>query len=237
MSIGIFGDSYADEFAHTDIANYPSWIDLLRERTRLNVTSYGTMGSSLWFSYKKFIENHKNFNQVIFVVTLPGRLTVPDYINVSKNSSKHINKLESVEFILKNKHFSSTQEKNALLAAKSYFEYLFDIKRENTFHSLLIEKIKSIRRDALLLYVHDNDPNTITLSKISKREVIGSGLSEDLFHKGGDRRVCHFCKENNYILANKIINWVYKKEKTVELKLEDFVIPDKKEIEHLLGEL
>ncbi len=72
--IGIFGDSFAncsDKFG--------GWPKDLGELVNLPVTNHSKPGTSLWFSYKLFLENYKNYSHIVFSYTNPHRwASLPD---------------------------------------------------------------------------------------------------------------------------------------------------------------
>jgi hypothetical protein len=232
MKIGIFGDSYADEDIHNDIAKYPSWVKLLRSNKHFEINSFGMSGTSLYYSYKQFLNNHKNFDKIIFVVTVPGRIMIPEYIAVPENNEllRHINNAKiSLEHFKK----STTLEfKNACIAAKMYYEYLFDLEKEELYHRLMVEEIKRIRSDVIIVYTASPIIGEVSLSEISKREITGANLPIKLFFSN-DRRMCHLSKENNIRLANLAERWI--NGEAVNLKFEDFIVPEAIEIRHLFG--
>ena len=118
MKIAIYGDSYGDNqqvlhdqnnlndqqtkifkkafkksgytnqnvFINNMRTKYKCWVDLLSER--FTVTTYAQGGSDCYFSYKKFLETHEQYDKIIFLKTFPGRLSLHNktwfhYINAS----------------------------------------------------------------------------------------------------------------------------------------------------------
>lgn len=70
MKIGVFGDSFADS------KGKPIWWRYLASLHDHDVTSFGEDGSSLIFSAKKILENHQDYEFVIWCVTSSNRITV-----------------------------------------------------------------------------------------------------------------------------------------------------------------
>lgn len=76
MKIGVFGDSFADE----NMQSGKSWISWLRENDDItSVTSWGIGGTSLEYSYQKFLENHNDYDRIIFLATEPNRMHMLDH--------------------------------------------------------------------------------------------------------------------------------------------------------------
>lgn len=66
MKVGIFGDSFADEF----LRDGKSWIECLRDNYDYDeVTSYGYGGTSLEWSYNNFLEHYNKYDTIIFILT------------------------------------------------------------------------------------------------------------------------------------------------------------------------
>jgi len=79
MNIGIYGDSFASV---ND--NYPelNWSVMLGKKfTESNVTHYSWAGTSVYYSYKKFLNNYHKNDINIFLVTNPYRYTKTININ------------------------------------------------------------------------------------------------------------------------------------------------------------
>lgn len=74
MKLGIYGDSYAD----CPAANNTSWVNVLagllsRNNDNVKVFNHARGGSSVYFSYKKFLATHHQNDLNIFLVTEPNR--------------------------------------------------------------------------------------------------------------------------------------------------------------------
>lgn len=78
-SIGLFGDSFTGYlgedliFLKNKEGQQYHWSALLAGEYGANLTNYGRPGSSLYFSYKQFIEHHSKHDFNIFLITEPGR--------------------------------------------------------------------------------------------------------------------------------------------------------------------
>jgi hypothetical protein len=130
MRIGVFGDSYAAGKSPT------SWGSLLATMNDCVVENFAERGTSLFYSYLKFIENYDNFDVIIFLVTAPGRLyhehiTCPNFA--------------SAEYQLKN-YPEDFMYKNHIKAASEYYLHLQNFKFDKVIHELMIEKIDTLAR-------------------------------------------------------------------------------------------
>lgn len=90
-SIGIYGDSFAQDILEQ------SWTNQLRFMLNCNVTSYGFSGTSLIYSYNKFLNNYLNHDLNIFILTDPTREDVYDddvgFKTITINSEKKYDRI------------------------------------------------------------------------------------------------------------------------------------------------
>jgi hypothetical protein len=98
ITIGIYGDSFSDPNWVKN--NYKAWPELLE--TDYTIKNYSLSGTSLWWSYNKFLETCDKIDYAIFVVTIPGRLHIDyqdQHINLNPISWPVWDVLVSVKFI------------------------------------------------------------------------------------------------------------------------------------------
>ena len=77
MKIGIYGDSFAE---YNPLAPNNHWGCFLKELTGAKISYYAKSATPIVYSYKKFIESHKDNDVIIFLVTDPFRYTKPIHI-------------------------------------------------------------------------------------------------------------------------------------------------------------
>jgi len=76
LKLGVFGDSFAQ-----CSVTYSGWPDDLSKMINLPIDNFGRAGTSLWYSYKKFLENFKNYSHIVFTYTNPHRwASLPDHL-------------------------------------------------------------------------------------------------------------------------------------------------------------
>ncbi len=224
MKIAVFGDSFADDYnlwPDPYVGVGPSWVDYLRNQN-IEIDNYSCGGTSLFYSYQKFILKYQEYDKVIFLVTSPGRITVPindqteDYYNIA-----------SVENKLKD--CFDFERKIKLTAIRDYFIYVKYDVYDNVVHELLIEDILKKHKDTLLIPCFENSKinNQIPLFNISHFEAEFWNLEEILPNSSEvyDARKCHMSEENNLMLGQEIYNWV--KNGNYNLTSEKFKNPTK----------
>jgi len=99
MKIAVFGDSFGDDYnlwPDPYLGVGPSWIDYLRNQN-IEIDNYSCGGASLFYGYQRFISTYQKYDKVIFLVTSPGRISVP-----KGNQTEEFANLTSVENHLKN---------------------------------------------------------------------------------------------------------------------------------------
>jgi hypothetical protein len=201
MKIAIFGDSFGDDHINWKDKNKwldvgPSWIDYLRQFHE--VDNFCSLGSSLYFSKKKFDSvDLSTYDQVIFLITSPQRRLqfFPGDGPLGSNWNSII-----VDLQLKNKTFPEL--KKHLTALDMFFKYIYN-ESDEYFHQLMVDDIKR------------NVPSGIVID-VSARTVVGEiGQTEleyfnslpvnEILAKGlEDARKCHMCEENNLIFGKYI---------------------------------
>ena len=229
MNITIFGDSFGDDKTDYFVQSETSWIDVLRENGH-NVTNHCHGGSSLYYSYNKYLNflktlDYKVCDSVIFVITGPGR----EEVNIG-NTTFYATCLEQLEFI--KTHYAKTEENKKIIdGIKIYWAFCKDTNKDEIFHKFMVEDIKQREK---IFYIETNvsDDNN-SLVKISMKELsllnpsIQNSNDERLFMQlYSDRRKCHLTSVNNRMLGNKILQAINAKQKTVNLNINDIVKPD-----------
>ncbi len=235
MKIGVFGDSFADEKVYEKLPG-KSWVEYLREDYNHDVTSFGKIGTSIYYSYDLFLGLHKNYDKIIFVCTDLGRIHLPHYINVNEDYEwvRHIPNLTTAESHLDpNKMQCHTIDSIAATkAAIEYFKYLYDPGKELVVQNLIINDIFTRRPDTVMMYLHkEQSPwqhkDMVGLIDISAKELRAHGYENILMEL--DQRKCHLSEANNRKLAEKVNSWLAGHEQT--LTLDEFEEPTREEIE------
>lgn len=217
--VGIYGGSYSYEYQqHIDndddiIKNRcleigAGWPTLLRDT--YDVSNYSIPGCSTYYAYKKFIENYRRMDFNIFLPTPPTRLTVDDGDTVY-----HINpgfNTDQLRHLANESRKNKTGKYQTLLdlanAVDGYYKCIVDIAEEELYINLLVNHIKTF--DPNCLIIETKGANNSDLNKISEMEA--KALKYDYFnvfkHGDLDLRYCHLTKENNEIIAQKVVDHI-----------------------------
>jgi hypothetical protein len=247
-TVGIFGDSFACRAWGNNTGM--SWSEILdKKHGYYRQSNFAEPGSSLFFSYDKFLKSYNHFEKIIFIVTSPGRFSLPPHIEVHKQwASRHIVPVsleadfEGLDLMIKTT--VTQEEKNlfvshrrALEAVEDYFTYIYDDNQDVHNNIGLVQNLMAIRPDILIIPTIRNevaanlglpDPSLDTvrfpsmMTDISKREITVTGHDYfSLTGSGRDRRHCHMSETNNEIFADKIAEYIETGNFT--LNADDFV--------------
>ena len=215
MKIGIFGDS----FAHSRMDNpTPGWPDILAKK--YNVENSSQPGSSLYYSVDLFLRKQTMFDKIIFIATDVGRLTLSTLNMRKKFIPNHHNAVALKEVFKNDTIFLKTLD-----AAIGYFEYIQNVNYDKLVHNLMLEEVKRVRPDAIVLEAFGS-PNFDSIFQIQLKEEIAWNYSP-IVSSFNDRRNCHMTVENNAIFAEKVEEWLHGA--PVKINLDDFVTPMNKE--------
>jgi hypothetical protein len=226
MKIAIFADSYGDPDMfpkHPDREILDSvglsWTELLSQE--FEITNFSKSGSSVYYSYKLFYENHAKFDKIIFIPSIAGRFSVflPDrneQIQCVPNFG-----LPPVE----NEHYF--RDKQVLSAAKEYIIHILDLEKERVFNQLMIAQVKRIRPDVFLIPAFQETGLGPYLNVISSLEDKYWKINNQFIRKNNlaEIRKCHFSKENNHMIFEKIKDLLNGVSSKFTLDANDFRIP------------
>jgi hypothetical protein len=233
----ILGDSFAHTREELPDFSGKAWTKLLEEGNDYRVMNKAIGGSSLYYSYKEFNRLHQEFDKVMLVITQAGRLYCPiigetDKLNTS--SSHHTGTF----WIDQNKDRIKKQQPHNLAAIKQldairdYFLYILDWEKDKEMNQLMLDDIKRIRPDTILVPAFQASWTTLPqpiswLDQISDMEMKHYNIThDDLNKKDGhaDCRKCHMSERNNQILYEKSLKWL--KGHPVEFDISEFEKPN-----------
>lgn len=223
-TLGIFGDSFADPSHGHD--NYPEerqygWPCLLSDSYDVEIFARG--GSSLYYSYKLFLEHQHRFSKVIFAVSEPGRLCENRIKStLGEDEFVFVPSWQQANYWLENdiKHIDKN-EIDKLKAMRDFYLHVDYYESSTLFSELLVKRIRDIRPDVLLINSFYDDSGGLARPTI--KTIVGPALLQYLdltvrslialdnaaTHRYVDklrekRCVCHLSREVNKLLADSI---------------------------------
>ena len=216
--IGIFGDSYSTPFSlsfdqtiDTNKAG-TAWVNLLKNDYCID--NYSFPGSSLYYSYYQFLEHYKKYDKIIFVFTLPGRISLKHPL---KDKFMHLSYHHGIDL----KRIMYPDDIKYYEIISDYIKFVQDMEKEDILYNLM--KTDVIQKSNNLITL-----NTSDLMKITQKENLHWGIDFEQQLKVNDIRHCHLCKENNIILY-KIIKKCIDINTQYVLNLDDYTTCDNKE--------
>lgn len=231
MRIAVFGDS----FAGTIIDDKLAWPDMLGGKYTLQ--NFAAGATSLYWSIEKLIEKHQDFDTIIFFVTSKARIEVDRQIIPPNEPEEFAHIAGFTDACFKLEIINTWPRagidvefwKNAYQAAIDYYNFFHNEKRELLVHQLLIDKIKDIRPDTIIV-------NSFTNEKIGMNEIHNMENScwnitpEEINSNYYDKRSCHMIGRNNEIFSKEMESYILGSRKSdFEIRLEKFVAPTSEE--------
>lgn len=215
-SIGLYGDSFTGNIECESIKYH--WSTKLAEHYNCNVTNYGESGTSIYFSYKKFLETYNKHDCHIFLVTHRGRYI--KRVLLKDGSTPHVSNLAMVKYlnekILEPKY-------NDLMGwyVCSDDEYEKDIQR------LMLHEIQEMAPDTIFVPAFTRELSEklvydLCLMDLQMVQAVHYGKSvESIRNYSEDDKLMsgHFCPEMNNLLFDIIRT-------RIEKKVWDWSIPE-----------
>jgi len=235
MKIGIFGDSFADHRngqlttiigEHTNF----SWPCLLRDAMDCPADLEGQSGTSIFYSYEKFMSLYKEYTHVVFVYSYPWRY--PYLRHDLIENDRYLHWLYNKDDRLLDK---LGLDKDLALLFKSFnraVPYILPDQLLNFIAKHVIREVNEIchKNNIKLVNVFLTDRNTepynvndLSFSAIDHLDKVcsderfnirGNSVSmTEICNRGNvDYRYCHLLPENNRKLAGLILSLFDKKE-------------------------
>lgn len=261
MTIGIYGDSFTDinpqDLIDHDIDRLP-WPIHLSNRLDQPITYYGLSATSLWWSYKKFLDSFKQYNVIVFSYTNYNRWNTINYRHLSGPNYQgflaHIFHKDQLNHVL---------PENRELAKKliDIHPYLYDDEFNRFVYQTIFDNVNGLCKERNIKLVNllpfeevSNNPLVISfanahgpcitnLQYISNLEYFHSEthelrspqLSELMLRP--DRRHCHVNPHNSRVLATIIKEAMDNNIEYINLIKDPRFSFDIKHLQYLIDEL
>lgn len=235
MKLAVFGDSFADINDDYKSDNY--WPNIVSNKLNTSkYVCYGHGGTSIDWSYMNFMNNHENFDKIIFVVTSDARFSLIDFNEESR-------KYNHILSLLSHRNFDDNLEWNMTtsiaknlneirLLENELIKFKLIDKPHKLSHDAMIHSIRYLRDDAIIIYAfpgsrfeYGSKLNSPCMFNIQKADFYNLGLNDpENWYKLETNRYCHFTKEQNEKFAEYIIK---------QMNDNDFDIHDTLELESI----
>ena len=214
--IGIYGDSWADPTHGHDFN--PGLENLAWCRRFNNADIYAKGGSSIYFSYRLFMQTHERYDRIIFVATNPGRWYLPIK---TENREFHLNTLGTVKHFREQGHkrnnVTMTSDLDSKLRAlEQFYLELSDFDTDQQICALMIDQIMTVRPDTILVMSHNtgwfNDWSLLSKYYMPMCESFGQHYTNKVKDNNGimpyaeKNLMCHMTPEVNDLVYDHMLH-------------------------------
>ena len=157
-TLGIFGESFASFNPAKPSSLGTAWPNQL-DKSRWTMTNHAMPATNFYWTYRLFLEHHSKYDQVVCIVSSPGRYTERDNsyvlgIPFSVSGIKHAHYL-----LNQNKQRLTYTERKIVEAVRDYMMHAQDYEYEVDAAVQLLEHLKRIRPDAIFIPTNRAMPN------------------------------------------------------------------------------
>lgn len=252
--IGVFGDSYADinpvQYIDEALERMP-WPLWLQKISGMTVKSHGLSATSTWYSYKKFLDNYKKYDIVVFCYSDLHRwqnVNEPEGISCGLYHIRYPDQIKIVDKEYKSIATTLVEAYKLLHdwdLDKFIFQSIFDsvnkLCDEAGTKIINILNFEEINRTPLTIDITTTSNTVLTnLVQVSGREYIdSSNVLKDkeiytLITENADKRFCHLSPYNNRVLAEIICECINKPQSYINLGNDTGFSDDVENLRYLL---
>ena len=149
-TLGIFGDSFASISLGRPTSAHTAWPNQL-DKSRWQVTNYALASTNFYWTYRLFLEHHSKYDQVVCIVTRPGRITLrnePYVLGIPVS----ITGIRSAEWLLTQpEHTLPSYLHKSIEIIRDYLMHVQDYEYEVDANNQLFEHLRRERPDAIFI--------------------------------------------------------------------------------------
>lgn len=212
LSIGVFGDSYA-KGNNKNISKW--WNYLLAKKLQVkSYTNYGHGGTSFYYSYNIFLENHYKHDIVVIAVTDPARFHSSISLDsLGERKITHLSGIPNIDTYIKDNRLTSSEKE--LLISIEHWYMVNSLEYAGDMQELMINQIINLRPDAIIVPCFSMSLTTKMFAKMNltplhnlyqmtliQAKSLGINLLKEKEWKENIEEVnCHFTDEMNQYVA------------------------------------
>lgn len=216
IRMAIYGDSFGDGGQYKDIKGVVNignwWPNVLANRLQINsVENYCAGGTPFIFTYNAFINNYKNYEINIVLVTEPGRYTEMIHLpSVSPNPAYYGTSIGQIDAIM-TKYKLTPREQRILDNLKSW-HIMKDIDFLATVQDLMVKDIIARAPKTIVIPCFKTSAPFLNAGLIDllHYQQNSLGLSNDdivaTYSEKPEIIGCHFTPEMNRVVADLVFN-------------------------------
>lgn len=232
MRVGIFGDSYA--CTEAAFGKY-GWPDLIGEK--FTITNHSRSGTSMWWSFEKFLQYHDEYDIIVFSFTSNTRWpAVPKKIEYRAWNIGFVRENDDFLDVLNPYFFEVFPENLRRYINSSIYKDVVDICVEKGKYLVSIIPFAELNLDEADFDVSDRRfPIMVGLDKVSHlEEVMIDGAVHNTVKylkksKIIEHRPCHLNPSNNRIVADWVIDCIEQQKSNIVFdcgSINDWVVFD-----------
>jgi hypothetical protein len=249
MKIAIYGDSFGifelKNFPGDDVDRGKGWVELFPQDW--SVTNYCQAGSSIFYSYKNYLQYGKNYDKNIFLITEPSRITLPvDQLELLAPGFKDRNNSHMNFNTLRQLLQTSVDDVPAIRKIyESAYDYYTFIKNDETVYCNTYAMLKDLisNKNTILIPCFEtsmpdfNSPwhstptmglaDTFEWFKHPNITIANMHIKDSKRWGYFDYKKCHLSEENNLKLFNLVMKAIDNNTSIINLKDAEFIGPTK----------
>lgn len=215
IRMAIYGDSFGDggEYKTAGVVNIGNWWpNVLANRLQINsIDNYCAGGTPFVFAYNSFINNYKNYEINIVLVTEPGRYTDMIHLpSVSPNPAYYGSSMTQINSLIERYKFSA-REQRTLDELKSW-HVMKDLDFLGVVQNLMVEDILRRSPKTIIIPCFKTSAPFINvgLQDLQAYQLQSLGIKDDQqmakYVEKPEVIGCHFTPEMNRVVADMVFN-------------------------------
>lgn len=214
LSMGVFGDSYARS-SHVGIKHW--WNYLLAQKIGVKLYgNYGFGGTSFYYTFNTFLENHSKHDIVVVTVTDSSRYH--GIISLNSLGKKKIIPtpgLRNIDYYFKDDRL--TKYEKELLTQIKHWYMVNSLEYAEDMQDLMIAEIIRLRPDAIIVPCFSSSLSKNMRQQLKITELhnlhqmtliqaksLGIDLQENNWEENSETVFCHFTEEMNQYVADLV---------------------------------
>jgi hypothetical protein len=150
--LAIYGDSFATALTRNGL-QARAWVSQLDDL--YSVSHMALPSTSVYWSYRRFLNTYQDYDRVIFVVTCPNRVTVA-HVQAAGGPLRATSLHQLLWFKEQFQPFDRLVDKT-ITALEQYYTYLHDPQEDMVMCDLMVQDVMRRRPDSLVIPISRSD--------------------------------------------------------------------------------
>jgi hypothetical protein len=210
MKIAVYGDSFAQPVEFGYKGNDFLWCNTLANKLNGSIDNFAKTGTSIFYSYQKFLSNYNDYDLCIFVVTEPNRYF--KRLKFASGVARTIGNIDQLEFYRKTLNLNA-EDKQTLTWLEGWF-LSSDPDYNKCFGNLMINDIINKKPNTVVypgFPASSLDTNLIPLHEMHRIQLIKMGKDMNdthnfLYNENWHKIAGHFTESFNNFISEMLFN-------------------------------